>query len=72
MTFGFYACNGYFGSAETRQQVDKMKELNIEWVCLVSTVLQKIMMSGHQFRDFKTTPAADDNTQPVKILSHAS
>lgn len=60
MTFGFYARNGYFGSAEARQQVDKMKELNIEWVCLVSTVLQETMMSGRQYRDFKMTPADDE------------
>ena len=39
MTFGFYARNGYFGLPEARQQVDKMKELNIEWICVVSTVL---------------------------------
>jgi hypothetical protein len=60
MTFGFYARNGYFGLPEARQQVDKMKELNIEWICVVSTVLQETMMSGRQFRDFKMTPADDE------------
>jgi hypothetical protein len=30
VTFGFYARNGYYGSAEARQQVDRMKELNYE------------------------------------------
>lgn len=60
MTFGFYARNGYFGSPEARQQVDKMAALNIQWVCLVSTVLQETFASGRQFRDFKMTPAEDE------------
>ena len=60
MTFGFYARNGYYGSAEARQQVDRMKELNIEWICLVSTVLSESMLSCRQFRDFKMTPADDE------------
>lgn len=60
MSFGFYARNGYFGSAEARLQVDKMKELNIEWVCLISTVLQETYAGGRQFRDFKVTPADDE------------
>lgn len=60
MTFGFYARNGYFSSEEARQQVDKMAALNIQWVCLVSTVLQETMLSGRQFRDFEITPADDE------------
>jgi hypothetical protein len=60
MTFGFYARNGYFGSDEAKVQVDKMAALKIDWVCLVSTVLQEHMMSGRQFRDFEMTPADDE------------
>ena len=60
MNFGYYARNGYFGSAEARRQVDKMKALSVEWVCLISTVLQETYASGRQFRDFKMTPADDE------------
>ena len=60
MTFGFYARNGYFGSEQARREVDKMKALNIEWVCLVSIVLQETFAGGRQFRDFKMTPADDE------------
>jgi len=60
MSFGFYARNGYYGSAHARQQVDKMKELNIGWVCVIATVLQETYASGRQFRDFKMTPADDE------------
>lgn len=60
MTFGFYARNGYFGSETARRQVDKMAALNIDWVCLVATVLQDTYASGRQYRDFKMTPADDE------------
>lgn len=60
MTFGFYARNGYFGSSEARAQVEKMAALNINWVCLVVTVLQESYASGRQFRDFEITPADDE------------
>ncbi len=60
MTFGFYARNGYYGSAQARQEVDRMASLNIQWVCLVATVLQETYASGRQFRDFKMTPADDE------------
>lgn len=70
MTFGFYARNGYFGSEEARREVDKMQALNIEWVCVVSTVLQETYASGRQFRDFKMTPA-DDELRDIIDYIHA-
>ncbi len=60
MTFGFYARNGYFSSPEAKAQVDKMSALGIEWICLVSTVLQEGLYSPRQFRDFKMTPGDDE------------
>ncbi|WP_052361849.1 glycoside hydrolase family 113 [Geminisphaera colitermitum] len=60
MTFGFYARNGYYGSAEARREVDRMATLNIEWICLVVTVLQDTFASTRQYRDFKQTPADDE------------
>ncbi len=60
MTFGFYARNGYYGSEQARREVDRMSTLNIQWVCLVATVMQETFASGRQFRDFKMTPADDE------------
>lgn len=60
VTFGFYARNGYFHSEQARQEVDRMVELNIQWVCLVSTVMQESYASVRQFRDFAVTPADDE------------
>lgn len=71
MTFGFYARNGYFGSAEARAEIPKMKSLNIEWVCLVATVLQETYASGRQFRDFRMTPA-DDELRDIIDHLHAA
>ncbi len=70
MTFGFYARNGYFSSEEAKIQVDKMAALGIEWVCLVSTVLQEEMMSTRQFRDFEMTPA-DDELRDIAAYMHS-
>lgn len=70
MTFGFYARNGYFGSPEARQQVDRMKALNIEWVCLVSIVMQESLLSCRQYRDFAMTPA-DDELRDIVDYIHA-
>lgn len=60
MTFGFYARNGYFSSPQAKIEVDRMAELGIEWICVVSTVMQDAMMSVRQYRDFHITPADDE------------
>jgi hypothetical protein len=60
MSFGFYARNGYYGSPEARMAVDRMQELNIDWVCLIVTVLQDTFASTRQYRDFTMTPADDE------------
>ena len=60
MTFGFYARNGYFSSLEARIEVDRMAELGIEWICLVSTVMQETFASTRQYRDFLITPGDDE------------
>jgi hypothetical protein len=56
MTFGYYARNGYYASEDARRQLDRMKALNIEWVCVVATVLQDTFASTRQYRDFLMTP----------------
>lgn len=60
MTFGYYARNGYYSSPEARQEIDRMATLNIEWVCLISIVLQDTFASTRQYRDFLQTPADDE------------
>lgn len=70
MTFGFYARNGYYGSAQARLEVDHMASLDIQWVCVVATVLQETFASGRQFRDFKMTPA-DDELRDIIDYIHA-
>jgi hypothetical protein len=60
MTFGFYARNGYFGSAEARAAVDGMVDLNIKWVVLIATVMQDTYSSVVQYRDFEVTPSDDE------------
>lgn len=68
MTFGYYARNGYYATASARKEVDKMKDLNIEWVCLISTVLQESFGGGRQFRDFKMTPADDELREIIDYI----
>ena len=56
MTFGFYARNGYYSSAEAFRQVDEMAQTGVRWVCVVATVMQEGFSATRQFRDFERTP----------------
>lgn len=67
MTFGYYARNGYFGSAAARTEVDRMAEAGVEWVCLVATVMQETVHSTRQYRDFLHTP---DDAELCDIIGH--
>lgn len=55
MTFGFHAPRGFFESAQAREDVDRMAELNVDTVCLVPTVMQELGTSTRQFSDFEKT-----------------
>ena len=70
MTFGYYARNGYYSSPQARVDVDKMKALNIEWVCVIAIVMQDTFASTRQYRDFKMTPA-DDELRDIIDYIHA-
>jgi hypothetical protein len=70
MTLGFYARNGWYSSAAAEQAVERMAALGIEWVCVVSTVLQDTFASTRMYRDFKMTPG-DDELRRVIDLIHA-
>ncbi|WP_334319065.1 hypothetical protein OH491_22280 [Termitidicoccus mucosus] len=60
MTYGYYARNGYYGSAAAKTDVDRMATLNIDWVCLVVTVMQDTFASTRMYRDFAQTPGEDE------------
>src|SRR5690606_10559713 len=68
MTFGFYARNGYYGSAQARLEIDRMATLGIEWVCLVVIVLQDTFASTRQYRDFYQTPADDELREIIDYI----
>jgi len=56
VNFGFYAGNGYFGSALARDHVDAMAKANVKWVCVIVTVWQDTWCSTRQYRDWENTP----------------
>ncbi len=70
VNFGFFARNGYFGSAQARAEVDRMAELSVDWVCLIVTVMQDTFSSTRQYRDFRITPA-DDELRDIIDYIHA-
>jgi len=67
MTFGFYARNGYYSSQDARTDVDRMAEMGIEWICLVSTVMQEKVFSTRLYRDFEMTP---DDSELCDIIDY--
>ena len=50
--------------------MDRMRELNIDWVCLIVTVLQDTFASTRQYRDFTITPA-DDEVRDIVDYIHS-
>ena len=68
MTFGYYARNGYYGSATARLEVDRMASLGIEWICLVVIVRQDTFASTRQYRDFHQTPADDELREIIDYI----
>ncbi len=57
VTFGFCACNGYFDTPQAREEVDRMAELGVRWVCVVPTIMQETAASPRMFADFEITPS---------------
>lgn len=56
VTFGFYATNGYFGSAEAKTEIDAIARAGATWVTVVPTVWQDTCSSSFQYKDFALTP----------------
>ncbi len=56
MNFGFAAPRGWYGSAQARAQIAKMKALNIDWVAAHVTFVQETWASTRVFMDYEFTP----------------
>lgn len=68
VNFGFYARNGYYATPEARLEVERMAESGIQWVCLISTLMQEQYSSTRIFRDFENTPADDELIGIIRLL----
>lgn len=68
ITFGYHARNGYLGSPEVREQIDRIAEVGFDWLCLVVTVFQETFASTRQYRDFAFTPGDDEI---LSLIAHA-
>ncbi len=71
VTFGFYARNGVFSSQWALDQVQKMVDLNINWVVLIATVMQDTPYSDTQYRDFEVTPGDHELMTIIDALHQA-
>lgn len=56
MTFGFYSRRGVYTSAWAKEQIRKMKALNIEYVALIATVFHETDYSPREFLDITESP----------------
>ena len=68
VTFGFYARNGYYSSANAKVEVDRIAELGIPWVCLIATIMQENYYSTRMFRDSIITPGDDELIEIIGYL----
>ena len=68
VTFGYYAGNGYFSSDQAKIEVDRIKELGIPWICLVTTIMQEAYYSTRMFRDFQYTPGDDELVEIIQYI----
>lgn len=68
INFGYYARNGYFSSPEALAEVDAMADHNVEWVCLIVTVMQEQFSSTRMFRDYYHTPGDDEIVDIIDAL----
>ena len=56
VNFGFYAREGWYGSAEAREEVDEMARTGVGWVTVIATIFQETWCSTLQYRDFAESP----------------
>ncbi len=68
VTFGYYAKNGYFSSPKAREEVDRIAEMGIPWICLVTTIMQDAYYSTRMYRDFQNTPGDDELIEIIQYI----
>ena len=68
VNFGFMARRGYYGSAQAREEVIRMKETGVNCVCVTVTVWQEKFYSTCQFRDFEWTPGEDELCDIIRFI----
>ena len=68
VTFGYYAKNGYYASEKARQEVDRIAELGVPWVCLIATIMQDAFYSTRMYRDFQNTPSDDELIEIIRYI----
>ncbi len=68
VTLGYYAHNGYFSSPEAKEEVNRIAELGIPWICLVCTVMQDAFYSTRMYRDFKVTPGDEELIEIIRYI----
>lgn len=56
VTFGFYARRGVYSSPWAKEQIRKMKQLNVEYVALIATVFREACGSTREFLDLAESP----------------
>lgn len=56
VTFGFYARRGVYSSPWSKEQIRKMKQLNVEYVALIATVFREACGSTREFLDLAESP----------------
>ena len=56
MTFGFYARRGVYSSPWAKEQIRKMKQLNVEYVALIATVFREACGSTREYLDLAESP----------------
>ena len=57
MNFGFMSKAGYYDSKKALEQVDKMAEMGVKWVCIMANVVQDTFYSTKVYCDYEYTPS---------------
>ena len=68
VTLGYYAPNGYFASPEAKTEIDRIAELGVPWICLVTTIMQDAFYSTRMYRDFRNTPSDDELIDIIRCI----
>ena len=68
MTFGFYARRGVYSTPWAKEQIRRMKALNIEYVALIATVFRETDYSTREFLDLEESPGELELARMIDII----